>query len=67
MLHDLVDLGRYPIDRPNSRAYGEMINDLRRELDLDGCAVLPGFVHDSGVALLRHEADAVAPNGAQVL
>lgn len=60
MLHDLVDLGRYPIDRPNSRAYGEMINDLRKELEQDGCAVLPGFVHDSGVALLRQEADAVA-------
>lgn len=61
MLMDLVDLGRYPIDRPDSRAYNQMIADLRRELDRDGCAVLPGFVHETGLELLLHEADEVAP------
>ncbi len=62
MLHDLVDLGRYPIDCPGSRAYDRMIEDLRRDLEQDGCAVLPGFVHEEGVARLLDEADAVAPN-----
>ncbi|MDA7967186.1 hypothetical protein [Ruegeria sp.] len=61
MLHDLVDLGRYPIDRPDSWAYEQMIRDLRRELDQDGCAVLNGFVHEDGLGHLRREADAVAP------
>lgn len=61
MLQDLVDLGRYPIDRPDSWAYEQLIRDLRRELDQDGCAVLPGFVHDEGLEHLRREADAVAP------
>ena len=61
MLQDLVDLGRYPIDRPDSWAYAQLIKDLRRELDLDGCAVLPGFAHKDGLALLLKEADAVAP------
>ena len=61
MLHDLVDLGRYPIDRQGSRAYDQMITDLRRELDQDGCAVLPGFVHEGGLDLLVREADNVAP------
>ncbi|WP_424833385.1 HalD/BesD family halogenase [Ruegeria sp.] len=61
MLQDLVDLGRYPIDRPDSWAYAQLIKDLRRELDLDGCAVLPGFAHKDGLALLLEEADAVAP------
>lgn len=60
-LHDLVDLGRYPIDRADSPAFERMIMDLRRELDTDGCAVLPGFVHDEGVAALVKEADRVAP------
>lgn len=59
-LHDLVDLGRYPIDRPKSAAYWRMIDDLRRDLDRDGCAVLPSFVHARGVEALREEADAVA-------
>ncbi|WP_037309771.1 hypothetical protein [Ruegeria halocynthiae] len=61
MLQDLVDLGRYPIDCPGSRAYDQLISDLRRELDRDGCAVLPGFVHADGVAHLLQEAKAVAP------
>ncbi|WP_300066775.1 hypothetical protein [uncultured Ruegeria sp.] len=61
MLHDLVDLGRYPIDRPDSPAYDRMIEDLQRELGQDGCAVMPGFVHPQGIELLVSEAEAVAP------
>lgn len=61
-LQDLVDLGRYPIDRPGSPAYARMIADLRRELEADGCAVLPGFVHEEGIPHLVAEADAVAPH-----
>ncbi|NOD83100.1 hypothetical protein [Ruegeria sp. HKCCD6119] len=61
MLQDLVDLGRYPIDRPDSPAYDQLIEDLRRELEQDGCAVLPGFVHEAGVKLLVQEAEGVAP------
>ncbi|GAA6158297.1 hypothetical protein NBRC116589_04710 [Ruegeria sp. HU-ET01832] len=60
MLHDLIDLGRYPIDCPDSRAYEQLINDLRKELDQDGCAVMPGFVHAEGVASLLQEAELVA-------
>ncbi|MEX0307500.1 MAG: hypothetical protein AB3N12_08955 [Ruegeria sp.] len=61
MLHDLVDLGRYPIDRPDSHGYRQLIADLRRDLDVDGCAVLPGFVHEEGLVKLVEEADVVAP------
>jgi len=61
MLVDLVDLGRYPIDRPDSAAYQRLIADIRRELDADGCAVLPGFVHQDGLAQLLAEAESVAP------
>ncbi|RLK10927.1 HalD/BesD family halogenase [Ruegeria conchae] len=61
MLHDLVDLGRYPIDRPDSYGYRQLIADLRRDLDVDGCAVLPSFVHEEGLEKLIAEADEVAP------
>ncbi|UWQ23419.1 hypothetical protein K3553_10425 [Leisingera aquaemixtae] len=62
-LSDLVDLGRYPIDRPGSSACARLIADLQRDLAADGCAVLPGFVHQDGVARLVAEADAVAAQG----
>ncbi len=61
MLHDLVDLGRYPIDRPDSYGYRQLIADLRRDLDADGCAVLRSFVHEEGLERLIAEADEVAP------
>lgn len=61
VLHDLVDMGKYPIDRPDSPAYRRLIADLRRELELDGCAVLPGFVHAEGLKQLLAEASRVAP------
>lgn len=60
-LQDLIDLGRYPLDRPGSQAHAQMIADIRRELEADGCAVLSGFVHADGVARLVAEADSVAP------
>lgn len=60
VLHDLVDLGRYPIDRPGSAALDRLIGDVRRDLAEDGCAVLPGFAHEAGLARLVDEADRVA-------
>ncbi|MBE1282386.1 MAG: hypothetical protein GJ676_03650 [Rhodobacteraceae bacterium] len=62
-LQDIVDLGRYPIDLPNSPAYARMLDDLRRELETDGCAVLPGFVHEEGLQKLVGEAERVAEKG----
>lgn len=63
-LHSLVDLGRYPIDRPGSVAYRYLLADLRRDLERDGCAVLPSFVHAAGLAILRDEVDAIAAEAA---
>lgn len=60
-LADLIDLGRYPIDLPESAAYARLLKDLRRELAEDGCAVLPGFVHEQGVVRLAQEAEQLAP------
>lgn len=60
VLHDIVDLGRYPIDRPDAPALAQVIADVRRDLETDGCAVLPGFAHDRGLTQLLAEAESVA-------
>ncbi len=59
-IHDLVDVGRYPLDLPDSPAYQRMIEDIQNALKEDGCAVLRGFVHDAGLQALIAEADSVA-------
>lgn len=59
-LHDVVDVGKYPLDRPGSQAQMRLIEDTRRALAEDGCAVLPGFAHPRGLHALVREADRVA-------
>lgn len=61
-MHDLIDLSRYPLDRPADPAFGAVLADIHAALDHDGCAVLPGFVRKDAVAALVAEADAAAPH-----
>ncbi|PWE30520.1 hypothetical protein DDZ14_15290 [Maritimibacter sp. 55A14] len=55
-----IDLGRYPIDLPESAAYRTMLRDLRAELEEEGCAVLPGFLTPEGVRAAVRETASVA-------
>ena len=57
---DLIDLNRYPIDRPGP-ILSERIEAARSALRQDGCAALRGFLSPEGVAALAREADAAAP------
>ncbi|WP_421703605.1 HalD/BesD family halogenase [Aliiroseovarius sp.] len=56
----LIDLGKYPIDLPESPAYARMLSDVQGDLAQDGCAVLKGFLTSEGVAACVAEADGVA-------
>ena len=55
----LIDLDRYPIDRPKSAAYRKLIAEIRSELEEDGCAVLSGFVREDQAQALVEEAASV--------
>ena len=56
----LIDLDRYPIDRPGA-ARDVVVAEARDALQADGCAVLKGFLTPDGVAATVAEADAAAP------
>jgi hypothetical protein len=45
----LVDLDRYPIDRPGDTGYAEVVRDGREQLATTGAAILRGFVRPEGV------------------
>jgi hypothetical protein len=60
---DFIDLARYPLDLPRSETYLGLIRWVRSSLELDGCAVLDGFVPFGRLPDLVAEADAAAPNG----
>ncbi|WP_039019007.1 hypothetical protein [Halocynthiibacter namhaensis] len=60
---DMIDLARHPINRPKTAAYRDMLNDVRADLQRDGCAVVRGFLTKQGVAQAVAEADRVAHLG----
>lgn len=60
-LGDLVDLARYPIDAPDSPAFGELIERVQADLAQDGCSILPGFLTSEGLQKARREGRELAP------
>jgi hypothetical protein len=55
-----INLGRYPIDLQDGPAFARLLEETRRVLRAEGCAVLKGFLTGEGVAACVAEADAVA-------
>lgn len=58
---DIVDLDRYPLDRPQSERWLELVASTRAQLMIDGCQVLPGFLTDEATARARAEIVELAP------
>ena len=54
-LGELVDLDRYPIDRPAGRGYRSVVDEARAGLRSDGCAVIKDLVRPDGLARLGEE------------
>jgi hypothetical protein len=57
---ELVDLGRYPLQRPESHAYRRVVDQARRGLRDRGAAEIEGFVSPTGVGALVRDADELA-------
>ena len=43
-IRDLIDLDKYPIDKPDSRSYDELIEFCQTQLRSFGSVDLPGFI-----------------------
>jgi len=60
-LATIIDLERYPIDRPRSPAFRALVKRCLDELSDDGCCVLDGFIQPGSVARMASEAGGLAP------
>ena len=60
-LADIVDLERYPIDRPDSLELQEIIERTRAQLDAVGCSVLPQFLRADALEQARREGVELSP------
>lgn len=54
-LDQLLDLDRYPLDRPSSSAYRAAVERARMDLRARGCAVIENLVRPSALAALSVE------------
>ena len=54
--NDLVDLDRYPIDRPGHPLTRDVIARVQQDLAADGCALMPGFLSTAGLGAILAEA-----------
>ncbi|MEU6083829.1 arpA protein [Streptomyces sp. NPDC047108] len=57
----VVDTGRYPLPDPEGPEWKEVVTRTRKELDTDGCSVLPDFLRPSLCETLRRECATIAP------
>lgn len=60
-LRGFVDLDRYPIDRLDSEPGRALVESCRRQLGIDGCAVLKNFVPAAAVERLESETLELSP------
>lgn len=54
----LADLGVYPVDRPGSAGYHELVARCRTQLAETGASILPGFLRPDTLAAALESADA---------
>jgi hypothetical protein len=56
-IKNIADLINYPIDKPDSAEYKEIVNSVKAGLMGDGCSVLPNFLSSDGIDALVTEAE----------
>jgi hypothetical protein len=61
LANGLIDLERYPIDRPDSAELATAVASARAALAVDGCVVLTGFIAPEARGMFEAESRAVAP------
>lgn len=61
-LEDIVDLGRYPVDRLDEASGQELVAQCRDQLRDDGCVVLERFVRENALVRLEAETSELGPH-----
>ena len=58
-LQKFINLSNYPIDQPSNKL-SIVIDQVRSDLEKDGCAIIRGFLSKEGVSELIKETTSVA-------
>ena len=56
-INQIINLEKYPIDDIGSLKYKELTNYTRKQLNEDGCCVLPNFIKPDSIRKMKEEVD----------
>ena len=56
-INEIINLEKYPINDIGSLEYKELTNYTRKQLNEDGCCVLPNFVKPDSIKRMKDEVD----------
>jgi len=56
-LNEIINLEQYPINDTGSLKYRELTNYTRKQLNEDGCCVLPNFIKPDSIRRMKNEVD----------
>jgi len=56
-LNEIINLEKYPINDTGSLKYRELTNYTRKQLNEDGCCVLPNFIKPDSIRRMKNEVD----------
>jgi len=56
-LNEIINLEKYPINDTGSLKYRELTNYTRKQLNEDGCCILPNFIKPDSIRKMKNEVD----------
>jgi len=56
-IKEIINLEKYPINDIGSLKYKELTNYTRKQLNEDGCCVLPNFIKEDSIKRMKNEAE----------
>ena len=56
-INQIINLEKYPINDIGSLKYKELTNYTRKQLNEDGCCVLPNFIKPDSIQRMKNEVD----------
>jgi len=56
-LNEIINLEKYPINDTGSLKYRELTNYTRKQLNEDGCCLLPNFIKPDSIRRMKNEVD----------
>jgi len=48
-INEIIDLEKYPVHDPSCSKYKELVDYTRKQLNEDGCCVLPNFIKPDSI------------------